>query len=285
MMNPAILVIVSLVLRGLLIFLLFIIIVLVVIKVITKELEPDCNKGFSYLFIGFLIFMMFFMIFDILLGLLSFPIEFLAFLILSISMEIYLFHKKSKWKFGILAIVLLIGSFILRIVETISIYFMYYDFMTSLIISLVANFLINLNFIIIAIVILVLLKKTVEENATLKKYTGFLSAGVVFLFIIYPIFTPIINNSSKLLYLFNYPYETYLWIFQGATLLQDFFFIIGIIFLTLGAIKTITIPLTFSKEKRISEIQREVANRCPRCDVPILPGGESDFCTNCGHHF
>ncbi len=268
--------------KILIVFLLLILIIVVVVYSVKNELNQDCNKGFSYFFIFFLIFMMFYNALHILIGVLSSPNEYIALIILIISMEIYLFHKKSKWKFGILTSVLLIFSFILRIVEIIMLYLSYYGVMTYFIISLIANVLINLNFMIIAIIILVLLKKTADENATLKKYTGFLSAGVVLLFIIYPIFTLIINNLMFLLYLLNYSYEFYLMLSQGANLVRDFIFIIGIIFLTVGAIKTMTVPLTFSKEKRIKGIPRKIGNRCPKCDV-LIPDG-MQFCTNCGYN-
>ena len=66
------------------------------------------------------------------------------------------------------------------------------------------------------------------------------------------------------------------------------FFIIGIIALSIGAIKTMFVPLTFSKDKGVEGFQPKSEERippisaiyCRECGGSIPPGVE--FCTNCG---
>jgi len=95
------------ILMGLIVFILIIVVAVITVQ---KKLEPDYNKGFAISFIIYLIMVMF-----------SFIITFLiwesnnsfAHILLSFSLEIYLFHKKSEWKFAILATILLCISIIL----------------------------------------------------------------------------------------------------------------------------------------------------------------------------
>ncbi|MHA1474093.1 MAG: zinc ribbon domain-containing protein [Promethearchaeota archaeon] len=301
---------------GLMSFLVFILLIVVAVNNIKKELGPDCKKGFSRFFIAFLFFLMFspfidfaylltfriivslrdageidYVIFlQILLTSLSvnrwlrFLNKWIAFILLFVSMEIYLFNKKSKWKFGILALVLLFGSLLLFIID----YFIpnLLGLIGVLISSLIFELLINFNYIIIGIIILILLRKTAKENDSLLEYTKSLSIGVILLLIVIPLFNQLIEISyfvDRMLKLdgnlvFD---ELNDWIYRGLYLLSSLLFIIGIIILTVGAVKTMSVPLTFAKGKKAKVIARKVPNSCPDCGAPIPIGVQ--FCTNCGH--
>ena len=69
-------------------------------------------------------------------------------------------------------------------------------------------------------------------------------------------------------------------------ILSNVISIIGIIVLSLGAIKTMAVPLTFSREKGAKGSPRKIVNKmpksCPSCEASLPPGAE--FCTNCGNH-
>ena len=118
-----------------------------------------------------------------------------AFLLLFSSMEIFLFNKKSKWKFGILAIVLLGGIFIMTIVNIVLYYTINYEGYN--IARGVVAVLTNFNYWIIGIVILILLAKTSKENAMLRNYTRLISIGIVLMLIIYPLILIWDNQKKK----------------------------------------------------------------------------------------
>ncbi len=290
---------------GLMNFAVFILLIVVGVKILKKELGPDCKKEFSRYFVGFLVFLMistFFifansLIFKILIdlrnkgdisdgdfyriisisGLISSALvllnNWIAYSLLLISMEIYLFNKKSNWKFGILVIVLQCGSFLLSII----------GMFTGIIGIAITSILINFNYIILGVVILILLGKTAKENELLKIYTKPISIGVIFIFIIKPLFIPIPKIFLLMYFFFNLHFDIYFWVFQGVLILQTILSMIGMIFLSVGALKTMNVPLIFSKEKNIKGIPRKVANTCPKCNAPIPDGIE--FCTNCGYKF
>ncbi len=303
---------------GLMNFLVFILLIVTGIKIKKKELEPNCKKGFSKLFITFLIFLMFSTFFDlayfitaiisdsispgmhstipeidrsisdltyILWGVkegLVFLNLFIGLILIFTSMEVNLFNKKSKWKFGIIAIILLCGAFLLMITKIILHYIL--NFNANIIISLVVSVLTNFNYILIAVFILILLKKTSKDNESLKVYTKPLSAGIILLFIIRPLILPII----KIIWLVSYYsgfviYEGFgLWIILSLFYLASLIFLIGIILLAKGALKTMNTPLTFSREKGSKGTPQKGAKTCSKCGAPIPPLAE--FCTNCGHH-
>ncbi|QEE16290.1 zinc ribbon domain-containing protein [Promethearchaeum syntrophicum] len=308
---------------GLIVVLVIILLIFVAVRIKNVELGPDCKKGFTKCFIAFILFILFSTFLDFaysltyriltdlaesgaidyyeitfILGIFSiataglgFLNNWIAYVILFSSMEIFLFNKKSKGKFGILAILLQIGSFILLIIEIV-ISAILGDYLGIQITNLVVNVLINFNFIIIGIVILILLGNTAKENQLLRNYTKMMSAGVILLLIIVPIFNQLVyvlNFISNLLAWNGYFFDNIIirnGISWGIGFLSSLCFIIGIIVLSLGAIKTMTVPLTFSREKAAKGSPRQILNHqlnsCPSCGTSLLPGAE--FCTNCGKH-
>jgi len=270
------------ILSGLIVFAL---IIIVGIFTLQKKLEPGCSKNFSILFIIYLVFLLFSMI----LSYIIWPTnKALIYILLSISMEIYLFHKKSKWKFGILATVLLSISIVLSITSFVLL-FILNNSLAIVISQVVVEVVTSFNYMVIGIVILNFLRKTAEENLSLKIYTKPLSIGVVFIFIIQSLFTPIYSITyliSGFGSLTNY--EFFIFLLFGTPTIANLFFIIGIIALSIGAIKTMFIPLTFSKDKGVNGYQSKSEERiptisaiyCRECGVSIPPGVE--FCSNCG---
>ncbi len=257
--------------------LVFILIIVVAVITMQKELEPNYNKGFSIFFIIYLILVMF----SLIVGFLGFESNnSFAHILFSFSLEIYLFHKKSKWKFSTTATILLSISIILKISNIALTIFMYgYGYYIA---SIVLIILISISNIILGIVILKFLGKTTEENQSLQIYTKPISIGVVFIFIIKSIitpFTPISFFIYRLQENYDY-YEIYYWfsnVLYGFSLL---ILLIGLIFLTMGAIKTMSVPLIFSKDKSVKQIQPISTNFCPECGVPLQEGAQ--FCMNCG---
>jgi len=251
--------------------------ILVGVVTLQKKLEPDYKKGFSISVVIYLILVMF-----------SFIVGFFfiesnnsfANILFSFSLEIYLFHKKSKWKFGILAAILLGFSIILRIVFFALNLFLH-SFMAILIASIVIDVLLSLNNIILGIVILNLLRKTANENPSLKTYTKPISIGVVFIFIIKSLITSISSIPILILYLEeNYDYfETYIWFEMGLTLFLSLVIVIGLIFIAIGALKSMNTPLIFSKDKGIKESLKREGIRyspqaviyCSKCGVSVSP--------------
>jgi len=273
---------------GLMNFLVFFLLIVSAVKTKETELEPNCKKGFSKFFILFLIFLMFSTFFDLVylaIALISggndlIPVPkmdvcpsfityylwgikeglvflnlFIALILLFTSMEINLFNKKSKGKFGIFAVVLLCGSFPLVVTKIIMYYISFYiDFyIINVIISVITNF----NYFLIAVAILILLRKTSKENPSLRIYSKPLFAGVVLLFIIRPLILPIfkilhlvIGFSRQSIY-----DDSNLRVILGLFYLSSLIFIIGIILLTKGALKTMSTPLIFSREKNTKGIQ------------------------------
>ena len=170
---------------GLMNILVLVLLIVVINSNLKKELGPDCKKGFSNFFIAFLVFLMFSTFFDFaysltykiisdlieagemdhstywtiipIISIAKFWLDFLntwnAFILLFSSMEIYLFYKKSHWKFMILAIILQIGTFLLFILNIVIGGLL--NFMGSFITQLIVDILINFNYIIIGIVILI----------------------------------------------------------------------------------------------------------------------------------
>ncbi len=313
--------------KGLMNFLVFILLIFVAVSHFKKELGPDCEKGFSRFFVAFLAFLMFSTFFDfgysltikimwdqylngiipdyvyydtkdILWGIsygLGFLNKFIAFILLFSAIEIKLLNKKSNFKFLIFAIIFLVGIFLFAIANIVLYYTIGdpYLYFTEVglgyqISKLVLDILTNLNYIIIAIAIRILLRKTGNENESLKVYTKSISIGVLFLFNLHSIVQIFQNVRYFIKYIFNsngyFVYNDLLdLISYGLFFLSSLLFIIGIIVLTLGAIKTLSVPLTFSKPKSvIKKIPRKVANKCSECGAPIPVGVE--FCTNCGHH-
>lgn len=304
--------------EGIMNFLVFILLIVVIVSNMKKELAPDCKKGFSKFFVAVLVFLMFSTFFDfaysltykimydlvyngeldyfdfyytirILWGVtygLSFLNQFIAFILLFSAIEIKLFNKKSNFKFLIFAIIFLVGIFLFTIANIV----LYYTIggLGYQISRLVLAVLTSLNYIIIAIAIRVLLRKTGKENESLKVYTKSISIGVLFLFNLHSIVQIFQIVRSFISYIF-YSNEYFVYndllnlIFYGLFFLSSLLFIIGIIVLALGAIKTMSVPLTFSKTKGVKGIPRKIANSCPKCRAPIPAGAE--FCTNCGHHF
>ena len=251
--------------------------ILVGVVTLQKKLEPDYKKGFSISVVIYLILVMF-----------SFIVGFFFIesnnsfsnILFSFSLEIYLFHKKSKWKFGILAAILLGFSIILRIVFFALNLFLH-SFMAILIASIVIDVLLSLNNIILGIVILNLLRKTANENPSLKTYTKPISIGVVFIFIIKSLITSISSIPILILYLEeNYDYfETYIWFEMGLTLFLSLVIVIGLIFIAIGALKSMNTPLIFSKDKGIKESLKREGIRyspqaviyCSKCGVSVSP--------------
>ncbi len=306
-------------LDGLMNLLVFILLIVVVVKIMKKELAPGCKKGFSKFFIAFLVFLMFSTFFDFAYSLtdkimydlliaseidfydfyytmnivwgvtygLSFLNQFIAYILLFSAIEFKLLNKKTKFKFLIFAIIFLVGIFLF----TIAIIILSYTIggMGYQISRLVLGVLTSFNYIIIAIAIRVLLKKTGKENESLKVYTKSISIGVLLLLnfnSIIHIFQNVRIFLSDLFDLYGYfDYNALLnMISYGLFFLSSIIFIIGIIVLTMGAIKTMSVPLAFAKEKGTAKkIPRKTARTCSQCDAPITPG--SDFCTNCGNHF
>ena len=306
--------------EGLMNFLVFVLLIVVGVSNLKKELGPDCNKGFKRFFVAFLIFSMFSTFFNfayslteiIMRGLvesgeldiydyfytihivwgitygLAFLNQFIASILLFSAIEIKLLNKKSKFKFLIFAIIFLGGIFLFTIAQIV----LYYTIggLGYQISWLVLAVLTNLNYIIIAIAIRILLKKTAKENESLKVYTKSISIGVLFLFNFHSIVQIFQNVRNLISYIFySYDYYEYsdllIWIFYGLFFLSSLLFIIGIIVLAVGAIKTMSTPLTFSRQKGAKgakEIPRKDINSCPECGAPIPPLAE--FCTNCGHH-
>ena len=305
--------ILNIVIYGLMIFLLFILLIVVAVKTMKEELRPDCKKGFSKFFIAFLLFIMFSKVFMFANNLtytifieLEYPLSSLAIvllitsilgllnqgvanILLFISMEIYLFNKKSKWKFGILVLILQFGSFLLFIIK-IFLPGLFGSYLGYFINFLIVDILRALNFIIIGIAIIILLRKTAKVNDFLREYTKLISVGVILLFIIVPIFGQLMAIISFIINLYVYPDPNLIminifgWIFMGLFILSSLISMIGMVVLSVGALKTMSVLLTFSKQKGvIKKIQRKVANSCSECGAPIPAGAE--FCTNCGHHF
>ncbi len=265
--------------RGLMVFLVFILIIFMVANISSIDLGPDCNKGFSKFYIIFLSFLMFSKFFEVILGwFISWNI-FIALVIISIAMEIYLFNKKSNWKFGILAIILLCSSFVLSIIELFIGFAL--DSMEYRITSAIVGVLTGFNYLIMGIVILILLGKTASENESLEIFTIPIYYGVVLLFILIPLIKPIPDNAYLLWKLDVIPYDTYYWISQGVFFLESILFIIGIIFLSFGAVRTMAVPLTFSREKRAQEIPQEPTKFCPECGAPLPVSVQ--FCIKCGY--
>jgi len=206
-------------------------------------------------------------------------------IILCISMEIYLIHKKSNWKFAILAIVLLSISIILNIIHFVlplfspSIFLM---FQLDMIVSVLAS----VNYIVIGFVILKFLRKTVEENLSLKSYVKPISIGIVFIYLIQSLITPIYSIIVFISY--SEGASSNISILFGSFSLSRLIFIIGIIFLSIGAIKTMFVPLVFSKDKDvkgfITKTEEEIPPKeiiyCTECGTS-LPSGVK-FCNNCG---
>jgi len=136
------------------------------------------------------------------------------------------------------------------------------------------------------------LGKTAKENNLLRGYTKTLSAGVILLLIILPILNQvgIILNFISGLSMWNgygMEYSSIIGIISWCLgFLSNIFFIIGIIVISLGAIKTMSVPLTFSKEKGAKGSPRKIinyqSNTCLNCGTSLQPG--SEFCTNCGNH-
>jgi len=263
---------------GALIFLLiFIIIISVAVITFQKELEPNCNKGFSIILIIYLILVMF----SVIVGFLGFESNnSFAHILLSFSLEFYLFHKKSNWKFSTQATILLSISIILKISNIVLAIFTYgYDYYIA---SVVLTILISISNIILGIVILKFLGKTTEENQSLQIYTKPISIGVVFIFIIKSIITPI-SSISFLIFISIENYDYYMifyWVSNVLYGISLLIFLIGLIYLSMGAIKTMSVPLIFSKDKRVKPIQPISTNFCPECGVPLQAGAK--FCMNCG---
>ncbi|QEE16287.1 zinc ribbon domain-containing protein [Promethearchaeum syntrophicum] len=307
---------------GLMNFLVFILLIVVGVSNFKKALGPDCKKGFSRFFVAFLVFLMFstFMDFAYSLTYKIFYIQtvenefysvgyfnyivntiwgityglgvlnkLIAFLLLFSAMEIKLFNKKSKWKFGILTVILLGSIFIMEIVK-ITLRFTIGG-IGSAITTLTVGVLSSLDYIILAIAIRYLLKRTGKENESLKVYTKPIAIGVLFLFNFNSIIQILQYIRGFIDYFFNinsyYDYDELLyWINIGLFFLTSLLFIIGIILLAVGAIKTMSVPLTFSKKKGVKGAPRQAVNKkqntCPSCNTPLPPGAE--FCTNCGNH-
>ncbi len=260
--------------------LVFVLLIVVVSKTKKKKISSTCMKGFVNLFIMFLIFLMFSTFFDfvhsltskmifafrdikdILWGLTYIPAflnKIIAFVLLFDSMEIYLFNKKSNWKFGILAFILLGGTFIIAIIKIVSYNVM--DYLEYQITSVILSILTSLFYLIIGIFILILLRKTAKENILLETYTRPLSTGVIFLLIVRSIIAPI----SEIAYLRSIwaepPYEFYYWFDFSLYIISSVGFIIGIIFLAIGAMKTMDVSLTFTKKKPLKKILRRITPR------------------------
>jgi hypothetical protein len=270
--------ILNIAIRILMVLLVFFLIIVVAAVTWQKKLEYNESKSFSISFIIYLILVMF----SFIVGILFMESNnSFANILLSFSLEIYLFHKKSKWKFGILASVLLFISIIIKIASIFLIYFMYYS-LAYFITNSVFTILINLNNLIIGIAILHLLRKTTDENISLKTYTKPISIGVVFIFIIKSLIA-IISTILILIYVLG-PYddyfEIYYWFSYGINWLSIFIFLIGLIFLSIGAIKTMSVPLIFSKKRGVKEILPKSVNFCSECGTS-LPA-DAKFCTNCG---
>ncbi len=283
-----------------------ILVILTIKRTKNEELGSDCKKRFSKSFISFLLFLLFATFFDfafsitqiilweiyeihpyssdtiqIIWGIKSglvFLNLFIAFILLFSSMEIYLFNKKSKWKFGILSILLLCGVFLLIILEIVMYYvypFRPYNFpdeyvmvtysqtyaITRLVVVLSTNFI----YLIIGIVAIVLLKKTAIKNELLRKYTNPLSKGIILFFIALPVLHQLesiitfinimmIKNGSL-----SFNNNSY-WFNLGIFFISGIVFIIGMIFLALGNIQTILVPLTFSRKKvvKYGKIEEDV---------------------------
>ena len=274
--------ILNIVIRALAIFVALCLIILVGVATLQKKLEPNYNKGFSISVVIYLLLIMF-----------SFIVGFFfiesnnsfANILFAFSLEFYLFHKKSKWKFGIIATILLCISIILKGASIVIPMFLN-DFLAYAIFSAVIPILININILTIGILIFILLRKTAQENEALKTYTKPISIGIVLLFIIIPLIKPIINIAYLFGVLIGYHYEIYYWINLIVFLLISLIFIIGIIVLAVGAIKTMSVPLTFSWKKGEKGNPRQIVNKtqksCPSCGTPLQPGAK--FCTNCGNH-
>ncbi len=297
-----------------------------------EELSPKCKKNFSKFFIGFLIFLMFATFFDFALSInenilseiygfdypflpiyriiwgiaygLSFLNQLIAFILLFSSMEINLFHKKSKGKFAILSIILLCGSFLLIIIEIVMRYVFPYGFFepsegsyiyTSIslpyaITQLVVVILTNCNYLIIGIIIFILLKKTTMENELFREFTKQLSLGVILLFIVIPLLhlLEIILTFIDFMIIINGNFESNFRIIYALLYLSIFYisslvFIFGIIILTLGAIKTMSVPLIFSrkKAKKAIKVIKQIPEKiCPNCEAPVPFGAQ--FCIKCG---
>jgi len=221
---------------------------------------------------------------------LAFLNQFIAFIVLFRAMGNNLFIKKSKSKFTILSIILLSGVFFLIIVEIIMYYVFPYEIysvpgeygkiiipslpyaITRLVVVILAHF----NYLIIGIVALILLKKTEKEDNMLREYTKPLSEGVILLFIILPLFNQLegiltfINYMTILNGSLNFNIISY-WLNNSIFYLSSLSFIIGIIILTTGAIKTMSVPLTFSRKKTAKRIQPKVVKRIPPKVVKRIP--------------
>jgi hypothetical protein len=324
--------IVSIAMYWLINFLVFILVIVTAVMTKKKDLEPNCKKGFAKYFIGFLIFLMFATFLDLAFYVTNtilnetygpgyyfssiyriiwginyvtvFLNQFFAYILLFGSMEIKLFNKKSKGKFGLLSIILLCGALLFMLVEIVMYYIfpfriyeinIFYSIITFsppyAITHMVVVILTNLNYLLIGILALVLLKKTKKKNELIGKYTTWLSAGLILLFIIIPIFNLIENILTFINYWFminqiseeNFTIITSL-IIIGIIFLSMLIFLIGIILLSVGAIKTMSVPLSFSKEKGVKGTLRKkigkTANFCQKCGTPVLTG--TKFCKNCG---
>ncbi len=115
----------------------------------------------------------------------------------------------------------------------------------------------------------------------LDKYTKPISIGVVLLFIIIPLIVPIPAISYLLLNLDEYFNENYYAISQVVFFLESILFIIGMFFLSFGAVRTMLVPLTFSKEKHVIRIQRKSTKTCPKCGIQNTVSAQ--FCIYCGY--
>ena len=262
-----------------------VLIIIVGIVTVQKKLEPNCTKDFSILFLIFLFLIMFSKIISIIFWESN---NSFAYILLSFSMEIYLFHKKSNWKFSILATILLIISIILKITFLI-LNFVLYNISALRVINMIVAVVTSFNFIIIGIAILNLLRKTTKEDLSLKTYTTPMSIGIVIILIIKSLIIPISSIMMFLLYLevIN-SYEIFLWISLIIPILSNLVLIIGTFVLSIGALKTMTVPLIFSKDKGIKGILQRKETRYspqsviyrPECGGPISP--DVPFCPNCG---
>jgi hypothetical protein len=266
---------------GFLTLVIFILLIVVVVMMKIQKLEPSCQKGFTKFFIWVLTFYLGAKIFDFVYDLierimtnryyagkielsefsdihdilwgslvgLKFLVSIIAYFLLFGSMEIFLFHKKSKGVFGVAILILLGGSFIMAIVRVGLHYTIRY--IANDIAILAVTVLFNFNLVIIAIGILILLGKTTKENGSLKKFQRPIGLGVVFLYLINPLIIPI-ADIAYLIFLLEHSSQNfliYIWISNGVSFATSFMFLIGIILLTIGAIKSMSVPLTFAREK------------------------------------
>ncbi|QEE16291.2 zinc ribbon domain-containing protein [Promethearchaeum syntrophicum] len=280
----------NLAIQILAILVLFILIILLGIVTLQKKLEPNCSKDFSIFSIINLACLMISLIIGIFVNIPFVEMNnTLFYLLLCISMEIYLFHKKSKWKFSLLTTILLCFSIIIWITDIILIFILWGD-IESFIISAIVDILTSTIFIIIGIVILILLRNSAKENLSVKTYTKPFSIGIVILLIIKSLFMPILTITNLITHYGDFEYdENFYLIIYGIIFIKHLLLIIGIIFIAIGTLKTMYVPLIFSKDKGKKVILPRKETRysppiiiyCPECGGPISP--DTPFCTNCGH--